>query len=97
MGGDLTGMDEAVRLETGALCILLGGVGNAWGRGAGELAGADAPGQALCLLLLQLFEDLLDGDGLEDVLGGGREDGEDGEGAVLLVLLEAAAQTVRRG
>jgi hypothetical protein len=40
---------------------------------------------------LQVLQGLLDGQGLDDVLGGGRQDGEDGEGAVFLVLLEPAA------
>jgi len=43
---------------------------------------------------LQVLQGLLDGQGLDYVLGGGGQDGEDGEGAVLLVLLEAAAQTL---
>jgi len=42
-------------------------------------------------LSLQLFQHLFDGNGIQYVLGRGGQDGEDGEGAVFLVLLEAAA------
>jgi hypothetical protein len=45
-------------------------------------------------LALQLFEDLLDGDSIEYVFSGSREDGEDGEGAVFLVLFKAPSQAV---
>lgn len=62
--------------------------------GGCDLGRCDAPLQALRLLLLQLAQCLLDGEGVEDVVGGSRQDGEDGECAVFLVLLEAAAQAV---
>jgi hypothetical protein len=45
-------------------------------------------------LALQLFQYLFDRYRIEYVLGRSRENGEDGEGAVLLVLLKAPPQTV---
>jgi hypothetical protein len=47
-------------------------------------------------LFLQLFEDLFDWDSVEDILGGRGQDGEYGESAVFLILLEAAAEAIVR-
>lgn len=47
------------------------------------------PGEPLGPFLLQLLGQLLDGQGFEDVFGGSREEGEDGVGAVCLVLFES--------
>jgi hypothetical protein len=85
----------ALALEAGALGVVLGRVCHARRRGARNLARSYTPCQPLRFLFLQLLQHLLHGDGVEDVLGGGREDGEDGKGAVFLVLLEAAAEAAQ--
>ena len=97
---DLTGMDEAVGLQVGAARVVCDRrVGHALRvcdtgrRRARNLAGANTPRQALRLLPLQLLKHPFDGNGLEYILRRSGQDSQDGEGAVLLVLLEPAAKT----
>lgn len=96
LASNLTGMNIALALKAGTLCVVIGGFGHARGCCTGNLAGPYAASETLSFLLLQLFEDLFDGNGVEDIFGGGGEDGEDGEGAVFLVLLETAAEAGSR-
>jgi hypothetical protein len=88
----LTGVHIALALKASALGVVFSRVCHARRRGARNLARSHAACQSLGLLLLQLFQHLLYGNGVEDVLSGSREDGQDGEGAIFLVLFEAAAE-----
>lgn len=90
---DLTGMHIALRLHALTPAIL-GCVNDTRRRRTRNLTRPHAPRQSLCLLPLQLLQHLLDGYRIEDLLCGGGQDGEDGEGAVFLVLLEAPAQVL---
>lgn len=87
----LAGVDAALA-DDGALAVVLGqgGVGNAGrgGRGIGRM-GLDGLGR---LGLLDLVGDLFRVHLGEDIGGGGGEEGEDGKGAVLLVLFKASTQ-----
>jgi hypothetical protein len=87
-------VDVAVRLYARALRIVLGGVSYTRRCGCSNLARSDAPGQPLRLLPLQLFQHLFDGYRVEDVLGCSGQDGEDGKGAVFLVLFEPSSEAM---
>lgn len=92
---DLAGMHVALGLHARAPRIVFGrGVGDTGRRRAGNLAGAHTARQPLGLLSLQLLQHVLDGDGVEDVFRRRGQDGQHGEGAVLLVLLKAATEAV---
>lgn len=89
----LAGVDAALAHD-GALAVVLGqgGVGDAGrrGRGIGRVGLDDLGG----LGLLDLVGDLLRVHLGEDVCGGGGEEGEDGKGAVFLVLFKAPTQAI---
>jgi hypothetical protein len=89
----LAGVDIAVGVHAGAAtaCVIVDCVGDA----AGNLAGANAACETLGLLTLQLVERVLDGQRIDNLVRGGGQDGQDGEGAVFLVLLESTAQAVQ--
>jgi hypothetical protein len=86
---------DAALAHDGALAVVLGqsGVGDA-GRGRRGIRriGLDDLGR---LGLLDLVGDLLRVHLGEDVCGGGGEEGEDGKGAVFLVLLKASTQATQ--
>lgn len=94
---DLAGVHDALALEAFQAPTIVVRHTRSFGGGVGgsDVGRGNTALQTLGLLLLQLAQCLLDGQGAEDVLGGGGQDGEDGEGAVFLILLETAAQTVR--
>lgn len=87
-------MDVALALEAGqAASVILRHAGSDRAQLRGCFSSVQSR-QPLRTLLLQLLRELLDGESLEDVLGRGREQCEDGEGAIRLVLFESAAQAV---
>lgn len=97
----LARMHEALGLEARqALAILAAGADAGARRevAGGGLRGGARTGTALagpiCALLLQLPRYALDGNVLDDGVGGGGEQAKHGEGAVLLVLREASPEAV---
>ena len=73
--------------------VFIGGAGRARTElGRSNVGRGGRPGQPLSLLLLKLMGDGLYRERFEDVFGGGREEGKDGEGTVLLILFEPATE-----
>ena len=89
---NLAGMHIALRLHALTLAPVLGRVHHTRRRRTRNLTRPNTPTQPLRLLPLQLLQHLFDGNRVEDLLRRGRQDGENSERAVFLVLLEAPAQ-----
>lgn len=92
--GELCGVHAGLALGAhgdDAAAVVVGRVRLGYARRAGRPNAAGA-GHGRALHLLDVIGDLFRVHRLEDVGGGGREEGQDGEGAVLLVLLESPAE-----
>lgn len=83
--------NEAFALEAGqAATILFGETGRERGHVRPRAFSGIEPSQALGPLLLELLGQFLHGESFQDIFRRGREEGQDGVGAVGLVLFETS-------